>query len=60
MPPGVLAFAFALNFHQLLPPPAGDILLSTIGMGTAIFELFALVVLPRWRSSGAKTTGAAS
>jgi hypothetical protein len=52
MPPGVLAIAFGLNFHQLLPGPAGDVLLSTVGMGTAAFELFALAVLPRWRNSG--------
>ena len=49
MPPGVLAVAFALNFQQLLPGPAGDTLLSTVGVGTAAFELFALAVLPRWR-----------
>lgn len=57
MPPGVLAIAFGLNFHQLLPSPAGDVLLSTVGMGTAIFELFALAVLPRWRTRGAKPPG---
>jgi hypothetical protein len=49
MPPGVLAIAFALNFHQLLPVAAGDTLLSTVAAGTAAFELFALAVLPRWR-----------
>ncbi len=49
MPPGVLAVAFALNFRQLLPGASGDILLSTVAMGTAIFELFALAVVPRWR-----------
>jgi hypothetical protein len=49
MPPGVLAIAFALNFRQLLPPAAGDTLLSTVAAGTAAFELFALAVLPRWR-----------
>jgi hypothetical protein len=56
MPPGVLAIAFALNFRQLLPGPEGDILLSTVAVGTAAFELFALVVLPRWRppSTGAR------
>ena len=27
MPPGVLAVAFALNFRQVLPPAAGDVLL---------------------------------
>jgi hypothetical protein len=51
MPPGVLAIAFALNFHQLLPGPAGDTLLSTVAAGTAAFELFALAVLPRWRKA---------
>jgi hypothetical protein len=49
MPPGVLAIAFALNFHQLLPSDAGDTLLSAVAIGTAAFELFALVVLPRWQ-----------
>jgi hypothetical protein len=49
MPPGVLAIAFALNFRQLLPSPAGEVLLSTVGIGTAAFEIFALGVLPRWR-----------
>lgn len=52
MPPGVLAIAFALNFHQMLPSPAGDTLLSTVAIGTAAFELFALAVLPRWRPEG--------
>ncbi|MCC7008038.1 MAG: hypothetical protein IT184_04425 [Acidobacteria bacterium] len=49
MPPGVLAVAFALNFRQLLAPPAGDALLSAVAIGTAAFELFSLYVLPRWR-----------
>jgi hypothetical protein len=49
MPPGVLAVAFALNFHQLLPSGAGTILLSTVAVGTAIFELFSLAIVPRWR-----------
>jgi hypothetical protein len=49
MPPGVLAIAFALNFQQMLPPDAGALLLSTVAAGTAVFELFALFVLPRWR-----------
>ena len=53
MPPGVLAIAFALNFRQLLPPSTGDVLVSTVCVGTAAFELFALVVLPRWRPSDA-------
>jgi hypothetical protein len=49
MPPGVLAVAFALNFRQVLPPGAGETLVSTVAMGTAAFELFSLVVVPRWR-----------
>lgn len=49
MPPGVLAVAFALNFRQVLPAPAGDTLLSVVAMGTAAFELFALAVVPHWR-----------
>jgi len=49
MPPGVLGIAFALNFRQLLPEPAGATILSTVAVGTAAFELFALAVLPRWR-----------
>jgi hypothetical protein len=49
MPPGVLAVAFALNFRQLLPRATGDVLLSTVAIGTAAFELFALAVVPRWR-----------
>ena len=49
MPPGVLAVAFALNFRQILPAPAGDTLLSTVAIGTAAFELFALAVVPHWR-----------
>jgi hypothetical protein len=59
MPPGVLAVAFALNFHQVLPGPAGETLLATVGMGTAAFEVFALVVLPRWRrgAAGAQPRG---
>jgi hypothetical protein len=52
MPPGVLAIAFAVNFHQLLPSPAGEVLLSTVGLGSAAFEIFALGVLPRWRKAG--------
>jgi hypothetical protein len=55
MPPGVLAIAFALNFRQLLPPSTGDVLLSTVCVGTAAFELFALVVLPRWRPFDAES-----
>jgi hypothetical protein len=49
MSPGVLAIAFALNFRQMLPPQAGEVLLATVAMGTAAFELFALVVVPHWR-----------
>lgn len=49
MPPGVLALAFALNFYQLLPPASGQMLLATVAVGTAAFELFALAVLPHWR-----------
>jgi hypothetical protein len=49
MPPGVLAVAFALNFRQVLPEDSGTILVSTVAMGTAAFELFALAVVPHWR-----------
>ena len=49
MPPGVLAVAFALNFRQVLPSASGEILVSTVAMGTAAFELFALAVVPHWR-----------
>ena len=48
VPPGVLAVAFALNFRQLLPADAGDTLLSTVVIGTAAFDLFALAVVPHW------------
>jgi hypothetical protein len=51
MSPGVLAVAFALNFRQLLPGTAGDVILSTVAMGTAAFELFALAVVPHWRGA---------
>ena len=51
MSPGVLAVAFALNFRQALPEAAGDMLLSTVAIGTAAFELFALAVVPHWRRS---------
>ena len=44
-----LAVAFALNFRQVLPEDAGSILVSTVAMGTAAFELFALAVVPHWR-----------
>jgi hypothetical protein len=49
MPPGVLAVAFALNFRQVLPASTGEILVSTVAMGTAAFEMFALAVVPHWR-----------
>lgn len=49
MSPGVLAVAFALNFRQMLPAPAGDTLVATVAIGTALFELFALAVVPHWR-----------
>jgi hypothetical protein len=49
MPPGVLAVAFALNFAQMLPAASGQMLLSTVAVGTAAFELFALAVVPHWR-----------
>ncbi len=49
MSPGVLAVAFALNFRQMLPAGAGELLLSTVAVGTAAFELFALAVVPHWR-----------
>lgn len=49
MPPGVLAIAFALSVRHVLPPAAGDLLVSTVAMGTAAFEVFALFVLPEWR-----------
>jgi hypothetical protein len=49
MPPGVLAVAFALNFKQVLSPEAGEVLLSTVAVGTAAFELFAIAIVPHWR-----------
>jgi hypothetical protein len=49
MPSGVLAIAFALNFRQVLPPEAGTVLISTVGLGTVAFELFSLAVVPQWR-----------
>ncbi len=54
MSPGVLAIAFALNFRQALPSPAGDTLLATVAIGTAAFELFALAVVPNWRRRPAR------
>ena len=50
MPPGVLAVAFALNFRQVLSAEAGDVLLSTVAVGTAAFELFAIAIVPHWRA----------
>jgi hypothetical protein len=49
MSPGVLAVALALNFRQMLPTATGDTLMSTVAIGTAAFELFALAVVPHWR-----------
>jgi hypothetical protein len=49
MSPGVLAVAFALNFRQMLSTSTGDMLLATVALGTAAFELFALAVVPHWR-----------
>lgn len=49
MSPGVLAVALALNFRLVLPPVAGEVLLSVTAVGTAAFELFALAVVPPWR-----------
>jgi hypothetical protein len=49
MSPGILGIAFALNFRQAWTEPAGDILLATVVVGTAAFELFALAVVPNWR-----------
>ena len=48
MPPGVLAIAFALNFAQMLPTGAGQMLLASVALGTAAFELFAMFVVPQW------------
>jgi hypothetical protein len=52
MSPGVLAVAFALNFRQVLPGASGEMLVSTVALGTAAFELFALAVVPHWRPGG--------
>lgn len=48
MPPGVLAIAFALNFAQMMPGGPGEMLLASVALGTAAFELFALFVVPQW------------
>jgi hypothetical protein len=49
MSPGVLSIAFALNFLQILPTASGDALLWAVMIGTAVFEVFAVVALPLWR-----------
>jgi hypothetical protein len=52
MPPGVLGVAFALDFRHTLPSPAGDVVLATVSIGTALFELFALYLMPLWNRRG--------
>jgi len=52
MSPGVLGIAFALNFQQILPAASGDALLWAVAIGTAIFEVFAVVALPVLRREG--------
>lgn len=47
--PGVATIAFVLNFHQVLPPQAGAGLLWAVTVGTAIFEVLAVLALPLWR-----------
>lgn len=49
MSPGVLSIAFALNFQQILPDDSGAALLWAVAIGTAIFEVFAVVALPIFR-----------
>ncbi len=49
MSPGVLGIAFALNFRQILPAATGEALLWAVAVGTAVFEVFAVVALPLWR-----------
>jgi hypothetical protein len=49
MSPGVIGIAFALNFRQILPAASGEALLWAVAIGTAIFEVFAVVALPLWR-----------
>lgn len=49
MSPGVIGIAFALNLRQILPSASGDALLWTVAIGTALFEVFAVVALPLWR-----------
>lgn len=52
MSPGVVGIAFALNFRQILPAATGEALLWAVAVGTAIFEVFAVVALPLWRREG--------
>jgi hypothetical protein len=52
MSPGVLSIAFALNFRQILPAESGAALLWAVTIGTAIFEVFAVVALPKLRGEG--------
>lgn len=52
MSPGVIGIAFALNFRQVLPTASGEALLWAVTVGTALFEVFALVALPLWRREG--------
>jgi len=52
MSPGVIGIAFALNFRQVLPVETGEALLWAVTVGTAIFEVFAVVALPLWRREG--------
>ena len=54
MPPGVLAVAFALNYRQVMPGPAGDTLVATVAIGTAVFEILSVIVLPRTRRGAAE------
>jgi len=49
MSPGVIGIAFALNFRQILPVASGEALLWAVAIGTAVFEVFAVVALPLWR-----------
>ncbi len=49
MSPGVIGIAFALNFRQILPAASGEALLWAVAIGTAVFEVFAVVALPLWR-----------
>ncbi len=51
MSPGVVGIAFALNFRQILPVATGDALLWAVTIGTALFEVFAVVALPMWRGA---------